>query len=72
MTEQAQAKALTAAIARLKDDIQTFVTSKVIDFEQDTGVTPSAIDIHMIDVTAYRDSMRRSIVGSVRITIGGL
>lgn len=58
---------LIEAITRLKRGVQEDVTLRVREFQRQTGLTPSAIDVNMIDVTSTGQRVRHSIVGQVQL-----
>lgn len=60
---------LAKAIKELKTRIYTATINAVTDFEEKTGVTPSSIEIQMLDASVVGKEWRR-IVGSVRVSLG--
>ncbi len=61
---------LPEAIDRLKNAIREAATAAVLEFEGSTGLTPSSLEIEMLDITTHSDKCRRSMVGAVRVNLG--
>ena len=64
MTEAAK---FVDAIVVLKTEIQTEVLHAVNRFEAATGITPSGIDIDMVEMTRMGDRLARFVPGGVRV-----
>lgn len=60
---------LFEALDDLKKAVQRDIAQHVKNFELKTGLTPADIEVNMVDVSSH-DSIRRSVVGSVKIDLG--
>lgn len=55
-------------VAKLKNTIHFAVHTAVVEFKNETGITPTGIDIDMLDITTHGDRARDTVVGSVKIS----
>lgn len=67
-----QGEELALSIASLKSDINKAVTDAVRKFNAQTGLTPSDIDIEMVDITRTGDQIRSHAVGNVSVSLRNL
>lgn len=58
---------IKAAADQCKGEIHSAVAAAVQRFREQTGVTPSDIDIRMVESTAIGDDARQFLVGDVRL-----
>ncbi len=63
---------LGAAMAALKERLDKAAREAVRAFYEQTGVTPSGIQIQMVNVTTMGDAIRKYAVGEVLIDLGRL
>jgi len=55
--------------AQLESDLHTAVSKLLEQFEKDTGLTPSSVDVQMVEVTSLEDRERRYMPSWVRCDI---
>ncbi len=68
--ETKDVEGLAEAIGDLKARLQQDIRNRVSAFERRTGLTPSAIEVNMIDATSTGDPIGRFIVGTVNVDLG--
>ena len=59
-----------AAVIDLKSEIRNSIQSAINSFETRVGVTPRAIEVPIIEKTAYGDKLGRYCVGDVKVSLG--
>lgn len=60
-------QALAIPVHLLKSTIHRAVTNAIENFERDTGLTPSGIELRMTEMTAHGDKLARYGLTDVRI-----
>lgn len=53
----------------LELNILKFVSDAVINFKRETGLSPSAVSINLVDITAVLDREKNQAVGSVKVRV---
>lgn len=61
---------LSESIARLKGSIRASVVSALDQFEGETGITPTGIEIKMIETTCHGDPFANRRAVDVEIDLG--
>lgn len=59
-------------LKKLKHDLRTAITERVNVFVQSTGITPTAIEVDVVEVTNHADELRRMAITNVRVGLGGI
>ena len=72
MTSLTPDAVLSAAVATLKADIACAVSDAIERFREQTGLTPSAIELEMLETYQIGQGHRQSTLGAVRISLGDL
>lgn len=54
-------------VESLKSDLNRAISERIERFRADTGMTPSAVEVEMVDVRAIQDTMPQRVVGDVRL-----
>ncbi len=58
---------LVDEVENLKDEIMKAVAKAVVDFQRRTGITPSEVQVKMVDVTAVGQRVRVHAVSEVTV-----
>lgn len=66
------AEALKIATLKLKHRVVTAVEAAIKDFEDEIGMSPSAIDVPLIDVTTHGDRFTKRGCGIVKVSFDEL
>lgn len=61
---------LVVAVETLKSAVSEAVDAALLDFERATGLTPSGIDLGMVEQARYGDRIKRYVLGSVTVGLG--
>lgn len=72
MTDQTVADNLGASVRKLKAALEAAARAAVADFRAETGLTPSGLDVRMMETTCAGDAVRQYTVGEVTVDLGRL
>jgi hypothetical protein len=61
---------LAPSLAALKQKIRDAAQLAIIDFEKQTGLTPSGIEVKIMEITTHGDAVNRYAVSSVTVDLG--